>query len=539
MENDQRFDILIKQVEIIDGTGSPAYTGDIGVVRGGIARIGRELPGDSSCRVVRGDGLTAAPGFIDAHSHDDVYLLQKEPASAKLYQGVTSVVTGNCGMSVGPVTTRFASEARQVLSLIGSRLIDDRFWPFTRFSDYLSLLEETGPSVNVIPLVGHLTLRTAAMGLDPGIPGSDEMGTMLDLFTDAMRCGAFGLSTGLVYNPGLHAGFEELVALAKIAGKAGGVYASHIRSEGDRVLEAMEEALTIGARSGASVHISHHKVMGEKNWNRSLETLDLIEKARAKGIRVTCDVYPYIAGSTILAAAIPPAYQADGLICLARKLERPEIREIVKMEIEDEDRDDWENLVKVDSFDGMVINHCAKHPDYSGRSIGDIAASESRDPYDVMFDLIVDDPDTTMIEFMMSDQDVERIIKSPFSAIGSDGIPGFGSDLFHPRFTGSFPRVLGYYVREKRLLSLEEAIRKMTSLPADIFGLRKKGRLAPGYDADIVLFDPEKIRDKATFKNPGLKPEGVNWVFVNGQAAVMDGCLTEARAGRVLVRGRD
>lgn len=529
------FDILIKQVNIADGTGKPMYIGDIGIFMGKINGLGPSLQASSAHQIVEGKGLVASPGFIDTHSHDDVYLLQKNNASEKLYQGVTTVVTGNCGMSVAPVSRKFASEARQVLSLIGAGHIDDETWPITNFSDYLRLLENCRPGVNVVPLVGHLAVRTAAMGLAQRIPNPKEMALMSDLLNDAMLHGAFGLSTGLVYNPGVHADLDELVTLAKIVSKSQGIYVTHLRSEADQIINAMKEALQIGRESHLPVHISHHKVMGKENWNRSGETLQLLYQAQSEGLQVSCDVYPYTAGSTILAAAIHPAHHSKGLEALAEMLRNADVRKAIKCEIQDHDKLDWENLVKVDTFEGMVINHSKNHPEYAGRSIYNIAVSESKDPYDVMFDLIIEDPlETTMIEFMMSENDVDQIIKSPLSMIGSDGIPGFGASLFHPRFTNTFPRVLRHYIREKGILSLEEGIKKMTSFPARVFGLNKRGMIALGNHADIVLFDFNTINDRGTFKEPALRPEGIKWVFVNGQIAIKDGHLTEPNAGKIL-----
>jgi N-acyl-D-amino-acid deacylase len=532
-----QFDLVIKRVGIIDGTGSSVRTGDIGIARGKIVCIDEALPVIESQEIIDGETLVASPGFIDTHSHDDVYLLQNNAAPAKLHQGVTTVITGNCGMSVSPVSRKFSSEARQVLSLIGSNWIDSENWPLKHFSDYLNLIRDCHPAVNVVPLVGHLALRTAVMGLEQRLPIDKEMRTMESLLSDAIQSGAFGLSTGLVYNPGVSAGFDEILSLSKVAARFNGIYATHLRSEADQVMEAIEEALLIGRKANIPVHISHHKVMGRKNWNRSRETLARLQRERSEGFKVSCDVYPYIAGSTILAAAIPPSYHAEGVDSLTEKLESFEIRKAIKTEIECENHGRWENLVKVDTFDGMVINQSRTRPEYSGRSITDIADTENRDPYDVMFDLVREDPlNTTMIEFMMSEEDVERIIKSPLSMIGSDGIPGFGGRFFHPRFTSTFPRVLGHYVRDRCLLTLEKAVQKMTALPAEVFGLTGKGRLLPGYDADIVLFNPKTVKDCATFENPGLKPDGIIFVLVNGQIAIKNGSQTSIRSGKVLTR---
>lgn len=533
----QIFDTLIRQARVVDGSGGPSMAADIGIADGVIAALAPDLPPEYARRIVDADGLVAAPGFIDSHSHDDVYLLAQPDGSAKIRQGVTTVVIGNCGLSMAPILPETQPQAMESLTIIGARNLPQaprRGW---RFADYLERLEAVRPAVNVVPLVGHGTLRIAAMGIDnrPATPG--EKRHMAHLLEACMQAGAFGFSSGLVYVPGAFADTDELCLLARVAAARGGLYATHMRSEADLVMTAIEEALTVGRQGGLPVHISHHKVMGRANWGRSRETLDCLQRARTAGMRVTCDVYPYTAGSTALAAALPPVLQSEGPEAFAERLKDQGVRSEIRGMIETQTAGDWENLIYVDTFEGMVLVKAPHNPDYCGRSIAAIAEDENRDPFDVFFDLLVEEKmDAVVVEFMMQEEDVIRILQSPFSMVATDGLPGFGADLFHPRFTGAFPRVLGRYVRDMQCLSLEEAVWKMTGLPADTFGLARKGRLQPGHDADIVLFDPAVIADRGTYEMPNVSPAGIHGVWVNGRPALRGDELAAERWGKVLRR---
>ena len=533
----QIFDTVIRQARVVDGSGSPSYIADIGIMEGAISDVAPDLSVKHAKRIIDADGLAAAPGFIDSHSHDDVYLLAEPNGSAKIRQGVTTVIIGNCGFSVAPILPETQSQAMASLAIIGADHLPTKLDQGWRFSQYLDILEQVQPAINVVPLVGHGTLRIAVMGIEKRPAGSEDRLRMSYLLEEAMQAGAFGLSSGLVYVPGAFANTDELIGLARITAANGGLYATHMRSEADQVMDAIDEALEIGRQAQLPVHISHHKVMGRRNWGRSQETLEYLQKARDEGTRVTCDVYPYTAGSTSLASALPPSLQAEGPEIFAEKLKNQIVRSEVRQIIENETSGDWENLIYVDTFEGMVLVRAPRNPQYCGRSIADIAEKEGRDPYDVFFDLVVEEKmDAIIVEFMMQEDDVIRILKSPFSMVATDGLPGFGSDMFHPRFTGAFPRVLGRYVREKRCLTLEQAVWKMTGLPADTFGLNRKGHLAPNYDADIVLFDPSTVMDRGTYETPDLRPEGIRNVWVNGEISLSDDLVSSERCGRVLRR---
>ena len=535
-----RFDTLIRHATVVDGSGRPARGADVAMTNGRIREVASGLAPADARHVVDADGLVAAPGFIDSHSHDDVYLLVEPGAGAKLDQGVTTVVTGNCGFSIAPLQAATRQEAMSTLALIGSQHLPGGGPQDFSFADYLDCLARARPALNVVPLVGHGTLRMAAMGITDRPAGKEDRQLMQRLLEEALEAGAFGFSSGLAYVPGTFAATDELIDLARALAVHGGIYATHMRSEADQVMAAIDEALTIGREAGIPVHISHHKVMGRNNWGRSRETLAHLTGATAAGMRVTCDVYPYTAGSTVLAAALPPELQAEGPAVFAERLKDPTVRRAVRRRIETETHGEWENLISVDTFDGMVLTQCPRHPEYTGRSIAAVAGAESRDPYDVFFDLVIEEKmDAMVVEFMMHEDDVVRILQHPFSMVGTDGLPGFGSGMFHPRFTGTFPRVLGRYVRQMEVLSLEAAVHKMTGLPAATFGLAGKGLLVPGCDADVVLFDPAAICDCGIYEAPGLKPVGIHGVWVNGHR-VTEATTSRAseRWGRVLRRNR-
>lgn len=527
------FDLLIKEAKIFDGTSNPFFIADIGIQNGTIVSIQKKLPSTLSRRTIMADGLAVCPGFIDPHSHDDGYLLVNPRCEEKVLQGVTTEIIGNCGFSLAPCLSPHREEWKSIF--IGGAHLPESAWTYFSFADYLDTLQKIRPALNVGTLVGHHALRVAVMGVEDRAPDSEELARMKALVAQSMEDGVFGLSTGLVYAPGMYATTEEIIELAFIVGRHNGLYATHMRSEGDRVMEAIDEVIYVGRQAGLPVHISHHKTMGRNNWGRSTETIARITLERRLGLEITCDLYPYTAGSTYLAAVLPPSLQSGGPEIFGEKLKDPEVRRSTIEEIETSDNVPWENLIKADTFEGMVISFSNKHKDYIGKSIATIAAEENKDPYDVVFDLIVDEKtDVQMIEFAMDEVDVIRIMQAPYAMIGSDGLPGFGSTTVHPRFTGTFPRILGFYAREKGALSFEDAIRKMTSLPAQAFQINNKGLIKEGFDADLVVLNPDTVIDTSDYSDSSGKPKGISWVIVNGEVAVEHGQMTDIRAGKVL-----
>jgi N-acyl-D-amino-acid deacylase len=530
----EKLDLVIKNGRIMDGTGNPFYRADIGISKGRITCIARGIKKREGKRVIDAAGLTVSPGFFDAHSHDDAYLFVNPQCDEKGLQGVTTDVIGGCGLSMAPITEKYRGELRSILGALGGEDLDADLKPINTFCDFLLQLAKAKPGINVVPLVGHGTIRIAAMGMEKRPPTGAELKKMKGFTSEAMKSGAFGLSTALILAPASYAQTDEVIELAKIVGRYRGVFAIHLRSESDRILEAIEEALRVGREADVPVEIVHHKAAGKDNWGKSIETLAMLERERAAGVDVTCDQYPYCAGSLFLAAALPPFIQAGGPEVYAEKLKDPIIRRQVIDGIEKSQMGQWESMIRNCGFEGIVIAS-SNHGNYVGKSLAEIAKTEGRDPYDVFFDLVIEEKTSTkVILWMMDEEDVKRIMKNPLTMIGTDGIPGFGKNKFHPRMTGTFPRVLGRYVREEGLLSLEEAIRKMTSLPAQTFGIKNKGLLKEGFDADIVIFDPATIIDTATFDEPAQKPKGIMWVMVNGEVAVEKGKVTGVTSGRVL-----
>ncbi|NWF57454.1 MAG: amidohydrolase family protein [Syntrophaceae bacterium] len=529
--------ILIQGARIVDGSGNPYYHGDIAIRGGKIVQIRPKIEERGFSRVIPARHLTASPGFIDPHSHDDCYVIVRPSCDDKVLQGVTTCAIGNCGFSMAPLLPPYRDEMKEALRVMGSSEVPEDFWRFQSFGDYLDRVEKVKPGINLIPSVGHQAVRIAVMGSALRAPSGSELEKMKTLVEEAMEAGAFGFSTGLIYAPGNFAQSEEIVELAKAVTPCGGIYTTHLRSEGDFEMEALDEAFRVGREAGVRVHIAHHKVIGRNNWGKSRETLRRIAGAREEEIEVTCDQYPYHAGSTYLASALPPRILADGESVFVKKLQDPAIRREIVEEIEERKAKGpiWDNWIKAAGFQGVVISISPNHPEYVGKSIEDIARGENKSPYDVIFDLIVEEKKATvMILFVMDEEDIERIMKSPFTMVGTDGIPGFGISRVHPRQTGTFPRVLGRYCREKGVLILEEAVRKMTSFPAQTFRLKHKGLLREGYDADLVLFDDRTIIDRSTFEDPNQSPEGVPYVLVNGQIAVEGGKVTGAASGKVL-----
>ena len=529
------WDVLIQQARVVDGSGAPSFVGDVAIRGDTIAHVGT-LASPQARVLIDGTGLTLAPGFIDLHTHSDYTLLVNPLAESKVHQGVTTEVIGNCGTSPAPL-------GDDAYPIIRARMQQqyqlDVSW--RTLADYLQRLAASGTAVNVVPIVGHGTIRSAVMGYDQRPPTTSELTCMQTLLAEAMSDGAFGLSTGLVYAPGCYADTDEIVELAKVVGQAGGMYFSHIRGESDSVLEAAQEAIAVGERAGVAVQISHLKTAGRDNWEKTPALLDLLDQANARGLDVTGDMYPYTAGATSLGALLPPWVHEGGLAKLFPRLRDEQVRTRIRHDIE-HGVDDWWNPARAAGWSGVQISRAPQQRSYQGMRLSDIAALRQQDPLGVALDiLLAEEGNAGVVLFMMDDAQVQTILQHPQVMIGSDagatapyGVLGQGHP--HPRAYGTFPRILGTYVRERGAISLEEAIFRMTGLTAWRLGLSDRGLVRPGYKADVVIFDAQHIADRATYDIPHVYPTGIRWVLVNGQVILRDGERLPVLPGRVLRR---
>jgi len=527
------FDLVITKGKVIDGTGNPWFRADIGIKDGKIAKIGR-LDQESARTTIDAKGSTLCPGFIDMHSHDDLIFFRDIWNKPKLRQGVSTVVVGNCGISPAPVNKRTARELQNYLSILipeGGVAID-----WSSYGDFCRKLESLGSlGTNITGLVGHGTVRIAVLGMDTRDPSEEELGQMKELIAQSMREGALGMSTGLIYPPGAFTKTEELIELSKVVSEYGGLYATHIRDEGNRVVEAVAEAIRIGREAALPVEISHYKAMGRSNWGKTTETLRMIMEARREGIDVTADAYPYTAASTYLSSLLPPWAHQGGQEKLKQRCHDPEAKEELRRFIEE--RSDWQNPVKQAGWENIFLSYSSNYSRFEGMSVPEIAERLGKDPYEAVFQILAQDgTSATMILFLMNEADVEKVISHPYVMIGTDGIPDLGVGTPHPRAYGSFPRVLGTYARDRKLMTIEDAIRKMTSQVAQKLGLSTKGLIRQGFDADITILDVDAIADKTTYHEPRSKPEGVEYVIVNGIVSIEKGELTGNAAGRVIIR---
>ena len=522
-------DILITGGTVIDGSGAAGRRADVAIA-GDRIRAVEPLPAAPAARVIDASGLVVAPGFIDMHSHADFTLPALPTANSKVHQGFTLEVVGNCGASPAPLDESSRQAVIDAAGLVGPPLA----WDWSSVASFVDRLRQQGTSVNVALLVGHGTIRIGAMGTSDAAPTPAQLEAMTTEVRRAMDDGALGLSTGLIYPPGVYAAVAEIVALARAAADAGGLYASHIRGEGDTLLEAIAEAIEVGRRARVPVEISHLKAAGRANWPKMAQAIALIDAARAEGLDVTADMYPYRAGSTTLSALLPAWAHVGGRAALLARLRDPAERARLR------DALDGAGMRRDAGWDAIFICSCPARPECEGRSLADLAAERGVAPADAVLDLLREArAEADMILFMMSEENVGLGLRHPQVMIGSDG-EGRAAEgpasagKPHPRNYGTCPRFLGHYVREQRLVSLEDAIRKMTSLPAGKLRLRDRGLLQPGCLADVVVFDPETVADTATFADPHRYPHGIPWVLVNGQPVIAEGRHTGARPGRVV-----
>jgi N-acyl-D-aspartate/D-glutamate deacylase len=525
-------DLKIEGATVIDGTGTAGSRTDVGVRDERIVSIG-DLSREHAGTTLQASGKVLAPGFIDMHSHSDWRLWANRRAESKVRQGVTTEVVGNCGFSPAPVTPEFRDDLRGFALYVPRGMEFD--WP--SFGAYLRAFDAEGTALNVVHLVGHGTLRIGAMGFARRAPTEGELKHMQRSMTGAMEEGAWGLSTGLIYAPGSYSATEEIVAVARAAARYRGFYASHIRGEGATLLDAVGEAIRVGREAQMPVQVSHVKAAGRPNWGKVPQALALIDAARAEGLDVMADVYPYTASSTTLRTLLPDWALEGGIDAMLKRLADPGERARVRAAVETPSA---ESIVNRVGWDNVMVSYCAKRKDAEGKRLSEIGRERGMDPIDAALEIIVDEAGKAyMILFQLGDADLRAALSHPHVMIGSDGSSlaptgPLGEGKPHPRSYGTFPRVLGEYTREQRVLALPAAVHKMTGLPARRLGLRDRGVIREGARADLVVFDARRIADRATYEDPHRYPDGVEHVIVNGRFVIKHGEHTGSLPGKVL-----
>lgn len=532
---DDYFNILIKNGSIFDGTGTQSFKADIGIHKGRIEKIGK-ISG-SADTTIEASELSISPGFIDLHNHADHAILAFPNAECYIMQGVTTSLVGNCGLSMAPINVDHLDLMKRYLAPF-LRTDFDYQWDWRTTKEYSDKIRENGIALNLAFLVGQGTLRIAVKGFEMSIASEEEMKKMKNILRKELEEGAFGLSTGLVYPPGSYSTTKELIDLVTILRDYEALYTSHLRNESDQLIESVEEAIKIGEVNDISVEISHHKAIGKSNWGKVNTTLKMLEDAQKGGVNINCDVYPYIAAMTTVSSLLPNWALEGGIEKMLTRLKNNQSRVDMEKDIT-EGLMKGENWIKSIGWENIVVSECPLDRDSEGKSLETVFRERHQfdKPFESFFDWLLDiRGEATMIFFCMDEEDVRAIIANPISMIISDSwvIAPRGRGMPHPRAYGTFPRILGKYVREEKVLTLEEAIKKMTSLPAKKIGLRDRGILKEGYWADIVIFDSDKIKDRATFQNPHQYPKGIEYVIVNGQLVVSNGSITGIKPGKIL-----
>lgn len=524
------YDLLIKDGTVYDGLGNPGVRADLAIKGERIVLISPAIEEKKAVNVVEAEGLAVAPGFIDPHTHTDIQLLVNPKAESKIRQGVTTEIGGNCGSSYFPLSDVRYEEIKEYFDLeYGFELT------WRNVNGFFSCLENEGHAVNYATLLGQGSLRSAVMGPNDRPPEDDELQRMKQLVGENMKAGVVGLSTGLIYTPGCFAKTDEIVELCRTIEKNSGVYATHIRGEGDTVMESVDEALAIARQSGVSLQISHLKAIYQRNWSKTDAILSKIEAADNEGVNVLSDRYPYCASSLGMDSFFPIWAREGSSDDFLARLKNPsndvQLREHIK---EQENMiGTWKNIL----ISGVYTD---KNKYLEGKNIFEAAAGIQKTPFDFMRDLLIEEENhVAVVKFAMSEDNLERVLAHPLVVVGSDGnsIAPYGvlsKGKPHPRSYGTFPRVLGKYVREKRILTLPDALNKMTSMVAEKFGLTGRGRLTEGSFADIVVFNPDTVIDRATFQEPHAYPVGIDYVFVNGRSVINGGEHSGELPGKIL-----
>lgn len=528
--------ILIKNATIIDGTNTKAYEGDIWIEEKRIAAIGHlgvlDKDINKDVKIIDAKGFVTAPGFIDTHSHSDLLVLTEPYVLPKLMQGITTEVLGQDGISMAPLPIPYISDWKKNLAGLDGES-NEFNWEYETTNNYLSMIEEVKPALNESYLLPHGNVRMEAIGLEDREPSDAEIKKMCDITRREMQAGCLGLSSGLIYMPCAYSKTKEIIELCKVVAEFNGVFVVHQRSEADTIIPSMKEIIEIGRKSGVRIHFSHFKVCGKKNWKYLDEMFELLEAAQKEGIIVSFDQYPYVAGSTMLGVILPPWVHDGGTDKLVERLKSSKLREKMKKDMI-EGIEGWDNFIDFAGVEGIFITSVAsdKNKDVVGLNLQQLGKLRKKEPLEATFDLLMEEQNAVgMVDFYGLEEHVMKIMKRPEMNVCTDGLL---SGTPHPRVYGSFARVLGKYVREENVLTLEEAIYKMTGKAAMALDIRERGFLKAGYYADITIFRPDSIIDKGTFENPKQFPKGIEYVIVNGEIAVENGTYTTKRNGMVI-----
>ena len=524
------YEIIIRNGTVYDGTGNPSTKLDIGIKAGKIVTMG-QLEGIAAEVEIDANQMAVTPGFIDTHVHSDLLCTKPDIHKVKVLQGVTSELFGQDGTSVAPVSEETKPLWQKQLKGLDGDIGD---WPWQTVDEYLAFLESSKMAGNALYLVPHGAVRTLVMGFEERTATAEELNQMRLLVEEGMRQGAVGVSTGLIYPPNVYSNKQELIEICKASAKYDGSFVVHMRNESNRSIEALDEVIDVARQTGVRLHVSHFKVIGLMNRDKFELSLQKMDEARAEGIEVTFDQYPYTAASTVFHAVLPPWMHSGGTLEMLERLKDETIRQKVKQDFKENDH--YENLVLSCGWENIVINAVSTEANrhLEGKNMAEVAEIKGQDPADAAFDLLIEEnAGVTMTIHMCHEDDLIYGMTHRLQIVGSDGI--FGGKP-HPRLYGTYPRILGQYVRERSVMPLSEAIRKMTGAPAQLLRLKDRGLLREGYWADIVVFDPETIRDNATFDDPCQYPTGISHVLVNGKMTVKDGEYTGETAGRVIRR---
>lgn len=524
------FDIVIKGATVVDGTGAPAFKSDVGIIGDTIAAVG-DIGAEQAKKIIQADGLHLSPGFIDIHTHSDEMVLVFPNAESRVYQGITTELSGNCGGSMA-IFCGSDIERRKKIYLDEYGLNVD----WTDVASFAKRLERDKITINHATLVGHGSMRRLVSGLENRELNSAELKTVMNKLEESMDQGAFGMSSSLEYIPGMYTSIDEIVALARIVSQRGGLYATHMRDESAGLLAAVNETIEVGRRTGVRAEISHFKAAGKPNWDMQDAAIDLVEAARADGVQIMADAYPYHAYSSRLTIYYPKWAQEGGMDSLLERLKDKDLRKKIAEEVDIEIANspgDYSQIV-------IISTVTDENKWMVGKNLAEIADKWQMPPADAFLRIAEEEHSgLPMIGFGMDPANVEKVLACPLVMIGSDGhiiapVGKFAEERPHPRCYGTAPRVLGYYCRERKIFDLPTAVKKMTSMPADQMGLKDRGRIARGMKADLVLFDAERVIDTATFDNPHQYPVGINHVLVNGVPVLANGDITQARPGRML-----